>query len=208
MIINERPIIGHLVDAVLQIADRDNIIIATTLDEVDNGIEQFGRSEGINIFRGDNENVASRFVDIVEHSDQSYFIRLNGDSPLLAPEIIVAGMEMLSKQPELDLVTTLSDLPFPSGMNVELVKKRTFLNCYKEFTEKEHFEHVTRFFYSQPDRFKIGRLQNTVSDSSDCKFSVDVKEDLMLITKLFELLEKPHYEYSLSVKCYFYAQVK
>ena len=41
MKISGRPIIGHLVDAVLQIADRDDIVIATSLENIDDEIEEF-----------------------------------------------------------------------------------------------------------------------------------------------------------------------
>ena len=88
MDINGRPLLGRVIDSVKAAKEVTKLIVATSINKEDDAIEDFCKKEKINYYRGDLNNVYRRFKEIVIKEKADYFIRINGDSPLMDPEII------------------------------------------------------------------------------------------------------------------------
>jgi spore coat polysaccharide biosynthesis protein SpsF (cytidylyltransferase family) len=201
-----KPSIEHLLDAVGQVYDPGNVVVATSRAPENGPLAAFCRQRGFPVVRGSETNVASRFWDILNMRKSDYFVRLNADSPLLDHRIIVEAMEIaLAEGP--DVVSTATERQFPSGMNVEVVKSETFLHAYDGFTESRHFEHVTTYFYEHRDIFSIRAVQSGISGPAQCKFSFDTEDDREKIAVLFGRFGAPHYTYTCSEKCRMYREL-
>lgn len=87
------------------------------------------------------------------------------------------------------------------------MKTETFLNEYKNFKTKDHFEHVTQYFYENKGMFKIHPLKFNIKNPENYKFSFDTIEDKNKIEQFINTLEKPHYCYTLQEKCKIYEQL-
>jgi spore coat polysaccharide biosynthesis protein SpsF len=151
----------------------------------------------VKCFRGPLENVAERFLEVIKFYKPEVFVRISADSPLFDYRILEHGFSLWKE--ELDLLTTVGSGQ-PSGMNAEFVKSNTFCSTYNQFTVSNHFEHVTPYFYENAERFKIERLESAFSSSEKLKFSLDNHEDLKLIERIFEQMQRPHYTYTLEEK--------
>jgi spore coat polysaccharide biosynthesis protein SpsF len=197
-----KPALGQTIASVLQALDRKRIYVATSLNPESAPVAAIAAENGVNFFQGDERNVASRFKSILESAPCEWFVRLSGDSPLIDYRIILSAAELL--EDGLDIVTTASPRNYPSGMNVEIVRKSTYLSAYPSFTAPGHFEHVTTYFYEHPERFVIRGMSAIVSHPERYKFSFDTEQDRLRIERIFDALTRPHYCYTLEEKCRFY----
>lgn len=215
-----RESLGHLLDSLRCIVPSDGIVVLTSNQGEDNPIEQFCRTEGVMVRRGDRDNVASRFLSAVSDLRPKYFVRISGDSPLFDYRIlgdllllfrqIAANIEHQARSV---IVTTTGELPFPSGMNCELIPAELFVRCYQRFCTPDHFEHVTRYFYDcdlarqHSEGFEVVPLGCQIADARRYKFSFDTPEDGERIGRFFSKITRPHYELSLEEKCRIMAQI-
>ena len=200
-----KPAIEHLLDSVLQVFDPQRLYIATSIDPANDAIVALCKQKGVNVYRGDEDNVVSRFRDIVRAVKCDFFVRLNADSPLLDHRIIIRAADIATSSGEAaDIVTTSSPRNFPSGMNVEIVRSQTFLNEYSCFSDAGHFEHVTLYFYQNPHKFVIKSVPANLERPQSYIFSFDTDEDKKRIEIIFESLSMPHYKYTLRQKCRIY----
>lgn len=195
-----RPSFGHLIDSVKTLFPPENIVAAVSEKQENQPIYDFCKAEGICLHKGEEENVASRFLQILIEKSPEYFIRLNADSPLLDISSIPEMMKRITSE-YAEICTTLGDPKFPSGQNIEILRSDIFIREYSLFSRPEHFEHVTKYFYDNSQLFKIVRFPFPYPKYADLKFSFDTEEDRVRIQKFFDIIDKPHYNYSLQRKC-------
>jgi spore coat polysaccharide biosynthesis protein SpsF (cytidylyltransferase family) len=86
-------------------------------------------------------------------------------------------------------------------MNIEILKTDTFIKSYQNFTNDQHYEHVTKYFYEKSQDFKIKFFPFPYPEYQNLKFSFDTKEDCIRLENFFSKLNKPQYKYTLYEKC-------
>ena len=60
-------------------------------------------------------------------------------------------------------------------------------------------EHVTPYFYMNPDKYSIGQLVNKEQDTSHYRLTVDTEEDLKLISILLKELYPKNQSFGLDL---------
>ena len=193
--INNYPILGYLLERLLLKYDRNKIIIATSNQQTDDKILQYCIRQRFRCYRGDLENVSKRLLAAAQFEGAEAFIRINGDSPLIDPKIIVQGIEFFNSG-RYDLVTNTSPRSFPVGQSVEVIRTNTFEKAYKRMSLPGHFEHVTLYYYDNPNEFRIGNFTHK-RDLSNYRLVVDTQEDLDRMEKIIGSMTRPHTEYGL-----------
>src|SRR5688500_5242636 len=78
-----KPIIQWIVDNVKKSGFEKKIILATSTNEEKDPLVAYCKTNSIECFRGDEENVLSRFIQILELNAFDLVVRLTGDNPLL-----------------------------------------------------------------------------------------------------------------------------
>ena len=144
-----RPALGWLLERL----DGLPVVVATSTDSSDDTVAAFCAERGVRYIRGPLDDVAGRFALVVEQLGLEAFVRVNGDSPLLDRRLVDRGLELFCET-EPDLATNVFPRTFPRGQSVEVVRAETFFAARPEF-DAEDREHVTRFFYRHPERFRI-----------------------------------------------------
>jgi spore coat polysaccharide biosynthesis protein SpsF len=160
-----------------------NIVIATTDRPVDDPLVEFARANGVEFYRGDAEDVASRAVECNRRFGFDYFVRANGDSPFLEPALIDEAIELVRKD-SLDFVTNLLPRSFPYGVSVEVLKADTYADAYKRMNRPGEF--ITRYLYEHKDDFRYANLSCPLGDQSTVRMTVDTPEDLAWFGRLVE----------------------
>ncbi len=193
MEIGGKPMIAYLVETLKKVLPAERIWMATSEREENDPIRDYCNKAGIHCFSGSEEDVASRYREILKKvPDADVFFRICGDTPYYGGELLGLGMDWIQNS-KFDFVSSMPNKGYPMGCNLELFRSRFFLNHLSSFTTKAHKEHVTGFFYEHSERFN-GKLVSCDVDGfrySDYKFSVDTKSDL----KLAELmLKEMHFE--------------
>ena len=114
------PVLGWVVRAARAAAGIDDVVVATSVDPVDDAVEEAGRALGVPVVRGSEDDVLSRFLLAVEQHPCDAVVRLTADCPLLDPALIGQVVALWRAAPEQDYVATTLVRTLPRGLDVEL----------------------------------------------------------------------------------------
>jgi spore coat polysaccharide biosynthesis protein SpsF len=182
-----KPALGYLLE---RLAGYD-VVVATSTDPSDDAIGAFCAERGVRCFRGPLADVAARFAGVVERFRLDAFVRVNGDSPLLDPQLVARGLALFAETAP-DLATNVFPRTFPHGQSVEVVGAAAFLAARPEFDADDR-EHVTRFFYTYPDRFRIENFAAAQAYDGP-GLALDTADDLARLDAIVRGLARPHVE--------------
>ncbi|MFY0642740.1 MAG: glycosyltransferase family protein [Bermanella sp.] len=170
----------------------NEIIILTSTDSSDNEIVEYCELIGCKVFRGDLNNVLSRYIDALKIYSCDHVVRLTGDCPLIDWEVIDAT---INKHLNTNADYTSNVLPptFPDGLDVEVIAKKCLQDIGLRAKKEYEKEHVTYFCYQNPDRYHIENYKNINGDESSLRWTVDHKEDFDFVNAIYEKLyfDKP-----------------
>ena len=166
----------------------DKIIIATTTNEKDNIIEEFAKQNKLEFFRGEENDVLNRYFETAKKFSLDVIVRITSDNPLIDPELIDKGIEIFNSK-KLDVVTTNQTNTFPYGVVFEIFSFKALEEIEKKASSSSDREHVTQFFYSNKQKFKIYNLTSKI-DASYIRCSIDTSNDLIFIRELIKKIQK------------------
>jgi len=161
------------------------VVVATSLDSGDDAVEEFCLSQNIKCHRGPLENVAQRFAEVATLEKAESFVRVNGDSPLIDPEIIDEAVAIF-RMTNADLVTNTMVRTFPKGQSVEVLNSGHFFELCESMTEPEDQEHVTKLFYKNPGKHRIVSFTSGI-DAGHAQMSVDTPDDFAVVERLIQM---------------------
>src|SRR5688572_5362146 len=124
------------------------VYIATTTNLSDDPIKDFCQQNNLGSFRGDEQNVLSRYYNCAAENKLDVVVRVTSDCPLIAPELIRNGIELYLKtnDPYLYLSNVL-ERSFPRGFDFEVFSFALLERAFKNATRPEDLEHVTPYIH-------------------------------------------------------------
>jgi spore coat polysaccharide biosynthesis protein SpsF len=177
------PLIRHVVRAIEQVLPLADIVVATSVETSDEPLAEYLDSVGVQVYRGSLDDVVDRFVMCLRAHPCEWILRINGDSPVIFPELIRLMLHYVEHF-EGDLVTTIFPRSFPKGQNPELIKAGSLQKIASEGLTAEDREHVTSYFYRHHARFKILNVESGDRRLADHSLAVDTIEDLRRLEQL------------------------
>ena len=96
-LIYNREMLGRVLDRIRLSKSISKIIVATSQDAEDDKIISFCEREHVNTFRGNLDDVLSRFFHIFKNENVNGLVRINGDSPLIDPDLIDLAVDVFKK---------------------------------------------------------------------------------------------------------------
>lgn len=174
---NGKPVIVNVIDRILRLFTKEQIVIATSLSVSDDRLASYVGGLGIAVFRGDLNNVFDRFQGCLKKYPCKWFFRICADSPLMDVDIIKRFVSYVDRE-DLDLVTNVLVRTFPKGHSVEMIKSDIFAKIDRNRLTVEEKEHITKFYYNYPREFKILNLESSDPLLAQQNFCVDTIEDL------------------------------
>ena len=193
--INGKPMIEWQISRI-QKSKVGKIILATSDDASDDELVRAVRSLGVEVYRGSQTDVHSRFIRILEMEQPEYFIRLTGDCPVVMPDLI---NDMISEFEfhQFDYLSNVNPPTYPDGLDIEIVSTQKFLEFSSlELTDEER-EHVTLCLRQRSDSIKFGNFLSK-QDFSKMRWTVDYEEDLKFISNIFRFFEGRETQFSMS----------
>ena len=142
------------------------------------------KKKKILVFRGSLKNVYKRYFDAIKKFKNNFFIRINGDSPLIDYKIIEKAIKIF-KSNKFDIVTNCQKRTFPKGQSVEIIKSDVFIKNYKFVKNKRYKEHIFLYYYSNSNKFKIFNIKKR-GNSKNINQSIDTFEDYIKIKNYYK----------------------
>jgi len=194
--VSGKPVLGYLLERLRQCREIAHIVVASSDDSSDDAIARYCREHGVACFRGALDDVAARFAAVLVRYRFDGFVRVCADSPLLDHHLVDRAVRIF-RHDACDVVTNVMRRTYPRGQSVEVVNADVFLAARADFTDADDREHVTRFFYRNPERFTI-RSFSALMDLSDIRLCVDTPDDMRQFAALVSAMKQPHWSYSLT----------
>ncbi len=190
--INGRTLLQIMIERLASSKTLDKVVIATTGAPADDVIVAECRALNVAVFRGSENDVLDRYYRAAKENGASTVVRLTSDCPLVDPVVVdsVVGAFQAGKG-KIDFAGNNVPTPgtFPDGMDVEVFSFPVLERAWGEAKKPSEREHVTFYFWKQPELFKIKRVDYK-TDRSKVRLTVDYPEDLAVIKKLVEHFEK------------------
>lgn len=182
-LIDGKPLLWHVVNRLKYATKIDDIIVATTISEKDDKIEEWCKENNVHCFRGSEENVLNRYYSASEAFPSNYVVRITADDPFKEPKVIDAVITKLIEE-GYDHVTNNLPPSFPEGLDCEAFKKSALDRCEKEAETAFEREHVTQYIYHHPEIFKIGNVSNG-ENLSYLRWTVDKDVDFEMVKAVY-----------------------
>ena len=189
--INGKPLIAQIINRLGCCKNIDNILLATTTNSIDDKLVEWCQDNGVACFRGDENNVLKRYYDAATAIKADIIVRITADDPFKDSKVIDSVINLLL-QNNLDFAFNNSPPSFPEGLDTEVFTYEAIGRATQAETTDFEKEHVTQYFYHNPDKFK---MQNYAykEDISYMRLTVDTEKDFELAKILYSKLS-PHGE--------------
>lgn len=181
-----KPMLQLELERVARAKRIDRIVVATSTDASDDEIQCLCDGIGIPCFRGSLDDVLDRFYRAALEAKPDYVLRLTGDCPLMDPEMIDEIIDYCLVG-GYDYVCNTVKPTFPDGLDAWVCRFGALEKTWQEAKMPSEREHVVTYIKSNPDRFKIGSFEGS-ADLSRLRWTVDEKEDLELVSRIYEAL--------------------
>ena len=188
-----KPMLQWQVDRIKQSRLVDQVIIATTLNPVDDIIYSFCKDNDICCFRGSEDDVLQRITDLIRENNVDIHVECFGDSPLTDPRMIDEFVGYLLKYYDsLDFVSNSLKTTYPPGTEILVYKSQALIDANDLVPVDDPLrEHVSLNIYSRPAVFSVKNLVAPKHLNYPKLFmEVDTSEDFAVMTFIIEEMER------------------
>ncbi|WP_409368014.1 cytidylyltransferase domain-containing protein [Lysinibacillus sp. 38-6] len=193
--VNGRPLLSYQLERLQQSNFISDIVIATTTDEKDDVIVEFCKLNNILWFRGSEEDVLARYYETAKRFNADAIVRITSDCPIIDVQVVNKTITYFIDN-NFDYVSNTVDRTYPRGLDTEVFTFAALEKAHKEAVMERDREHVTAYFYTNPDIFKIAGVRNEM-DYSKYRWTVDTEEDFQLIENIIENLYSENPQFTL-----------
>ena len=193
MKIKDKPMVFYPGEQLRHSKMIDKIVIASSVEPVNDEMCDYLKSIGVDVVRGPENDVLKRFVQTAEQHDCDFIVRITGDEPLIDPfltdKVIQSHLESGA-----DYTSTKNYIggeclrTVPKGLDSEVFSKESLLKIEQLSKTEYEREHVTPYFYFNPDEFRVNVYKYEPSTKGNPILTVDNKEDFDFVKEIIEEL--------------------
>lgn len=194
----DKTLLEYQIERVKKAKTIDQIIVATTTKLNDNPIIELCRQLSVPYYRGSEDDVLSRYYETATKFSVDVVVRLTSDCPIIDPNIIDKVVNCyLKQQNKYDYISNTLTRTYPRGLDTEVMPYRILKRTYEEANEPSYREHVTAYIYNNPGKFRLLNVYHDL-DESKHRWTVDTKEDFILIQNIITRLYPVNNQFSFS----------
>ena len=147
-----KPILYYLVERLKSITRVDGIILATTNNSEDNPLEDFARSNGIQHYRGSEDDVMLRVIEAVRSVNGNTIVEITGDCPILDTKI-ASQVISLYEDNNIKYASNAHVRSYPHGMDAQVFSLDSHIEAERMTGSILHREHVSLHIRENPTVF-------------------------------------------------------
>jgi len=183
-----KPLIWHVINRLNFSKRINNIVLATTSTPKDDELARWTELEGVQLFRGSENNVLERFYYAAKQYDADIVVRITADDPFKDPTIIDKVILKLLEE-KLDFAYNNNPPTFPEGLDTEVFTFKSLEKAYFKSNDDFEKEHVTQYLYRNKESFAQSNLFNEI-DISNLRWTIDTNLDYEMTQKIYNSLYK------------------
>lgn len=194
--LKNKPILSWVIESAKNVKSNTDVIVATSTNPEDDIIYSFCNEEKVNVFRGDEKNVYSRYKDIVFNygSKAKNIVRLTADNPLVPSELIYNVLSLHLKK-ENFYTSNVIDRKMPRGLDIEIVSSEYFSNTIESRLSEDEKEHVTLELRKNIQNYNYTNFEySKYQKYPEVRLCIDYEIDLININKALEFYDNDKLE--------------
>jgi len=175
-------ILDRIIENIKATKYNNRIIIATSINTENDIIETKYKNDIVEVYRGDENDVLSRFIGICKKHKFDVVVRLTADNPFI--DIVLLDNLINKHLSEKSSYTSSKNLPL--GMNFEIIDPEKLIEIENKKLSAEDKEHVT-LFIKKNYQTSVHEYNSNVS-TKNARLTIDYPSDYALASIVYELL--------------------
>ena len=161
----------------------DDVLLATTMQPIDDALVAAAERLGIRVFRGSEDDVLGRYARAAEQSSAETVVRICADRPLVDPDVVDLAIRTFADQ-KVDIVfnhISENGERWPRGFGAEVLSASLLAWMDRNAKAPDDREHVTIYAWKHRDDYCVYPAKCPVAldpGIPDLKLDLDVPEDL------------------------------
>lgn len=181
------PMMGRQIERLRRSRLIGKLVVATSTDPSDDVVADYCATLDVPVHRGPLQDVLGRYAGaLAAFGPADHVVRLTADCPLADWNIIDQCIE-LHLSSGADYTSNTVDRTYAKGLDVEVCRAELLAKIAGLTDDPYDREHVTPYFYRNPDRFRIAQLVQDAQDA-ELRWTVDTPEDFAFTTAVYEAL--------------------
>ena len=185
-----RPMILRQLERLKSAKTIDDIVVATSRDTSDDALVRVLEENGWAVERGSLDDVLDRFLGVLQRWPTDAVARITADCPLLSP-LVVDTVVRAYLSSGVDYASNTLDPSYPDGLDVEVFSTAALRELVDLDLDDDEREHVTLGLYRRPSRFTLLNVEDSTSDNSSLRWTVDNADDLAFVRWVYDELDVP-----------------
>ncbi len=164
------------------------VVLATSRESSDDVLARCAKTSGLEVFRGDLNDVRSRFVQLSRGlMAEDVLVRLTGDCTFPDGELIGLAVNALEESGD-HIVRSMEDPRIPFGLSVEAFRVKALRESLSDVSPAS-MEHVTPPLIQRQVSFST--FVPLKQDFSALRCALDTAEDYELLQQVFDEVDEP-----------------
>ena len=185
-----RPLLEVLLDRMGAVRGVDGVVLATSVNAENDPLVEVARRTGVEVFRGDEDDVLHRHVDCARALGADHVVRVTGDNPLTDVETI--DLLVARHLREGADYTYVPGDALLMGILAEVISRSALERSWERGEARHRSELMTLYIKEHPEEFKVvtGELPAGLY-RPEYRLTVDEPEDVRLMQEIFSRLAAP-----------------
>lgn len=173
---------------------KNKVILATSYLSEDSILQKYTLNKKIIFSQGDPDDVIKRYLDVCKKHKIDVVVRVTGDCPLIIPEINEYLLDSHFK--------CGADFTYAENASIgtagEIINTSALKKIYKYFDNALYSEYMSWYFKNNPKIFNINKVILPKDlFRKNLRLTLDYKEDLIMLRKIFKLLNTKNQPYNI-----------
>jgi len=169
------------------------VIVVIPKDKTDDALCAVLKNNGIKVFRGNQKNVLSRYIQVSKNmKDDDLIVRATADNPFPDGNFIKEMVSIFHKLNRKYMCTHEKYFHLPFGLAIQIFKSKYLKRLKNKNLSKNDKLHVVPALARDKINTKyVGKNLNYKKYYTNKKLSLDTIEDYITIAKIFSMTKKP-----------------
>jgi spore coat polysaccharide biosynthesis protein SpsF (cytidylyltransferase family) len=182
--LSDKPVLEHVIQRVRNCKLVDKVVVATTVHDSDDIIEDWCKKNNFEYYRGSLEDVLDRFYEVAGQFKAENILRITADCPVIDSGIID---EVIEKYHEGNFDFYGLSGEFPDGLDCTMFSFKALETAWKNSKLQSEREHVGPYMVNHPELFAIGGYEK-FKNLGHLRLTLDDPRDYQLLSTIFKKL--------------------